>query len=744
MAGERGRGWWALALYALLALAAFFPQSLHAWDTVAYVGDALESVYLVAWNVRQLFRAPAHLFDANVLYPLPHSLTFTDHRLLPSILVAPVIWATGNPVLACNAAVLIGSLLAAMAGWHLARGLGIDTPAAWTAGALYAFNTYQVNEAPRLNVIFHGFTALALGQLILFLKTGQRRRAAAVAGLMLLQGLSSNYHLLYGTLLLALVTGGALAARPRVIAPRLGVLAAAGVVAALLLTPVAWPYVQSARAHRLARELPEGVDAQHYLSTAPTNLIYGPMGAEVRRQQRGPHFVGFIALGLAAVALGAWLFRRGPADPPEAWLPARVWVPAAAALALLLVALSLGRDVVAFGHRLGPGPYRLLYDWIPGFRLVRIPERLGLLAMLFVGLLVGRGLVLVRAAGLPWVAALLAVAVPLEHLSPIPYTERVPVGRAVPAVYSWLGRDVARAAADLPVRGEGLVREETIEMYFSTYHWKPIIEGYTAYPSLLTRVLRRLAAQFPSGASLPAFQRIGVDTVVVHHGRPLAPELWLPLRGTPPEKAAAYARLLRLTGQDIYARLPGAIEAGWLRREARFTGDRARLYDSDADEVYRILGAPSLGPAPFPEGHRLRDPAWHYRTKVGDPSALSDGDLSTAYRLARPLVGDEFIEVTFGAPLRVAGLVMPLRWDSVFPTRFRVAARDRAGGWLEVARFDDAHALQLLDRLLIDPGSAALGFDLGDREAWGLVLLVEEGGTSFDGWSIPELEVWVR
>ena len=128
---------------------------------------------------------------------------------------------------------------------------------------------------------------------------------------------------------------------------------------------------------------------------------------------------------------------------------------------------------------------------------------------------------------------------------------------------------------------------------------------------------------------------------------------------------------------------------------------------------------------------------------MGDPAPVGDGDLATSFRLARPLVGDEFIEVTFGGPLRVAGLVLPLRWDSVFPTRFRVAARDRAGAWFEVARFDDAHALQLLDRLLVDPGSAALGFDLGGREAWGLVLLVEEGGTSFDGWSIPEIEVWV-
>jgi hypothetical protein len=712
-----GRKWWALALYALLAVAAFLPQSLHPSDTVAYVGDSLESVYIVAWNVHQLFRAPMHLFDANVLYPLPHALTHTDHRLLPSIVVAPVVWATGNPVLAGSLAVLAGSLLAAMAGRHLARGLGNDAVGAWAAGALYAFNTYQVNEAPRLNVIFHGFIALALAELILFLKTGLRRHGAAVAGLMLLQGLSSNYHLLYGTLLIGLVAAGALVARPREMAPRVAVLAAAGLAAVLVLMPVLWPYIQSARVQGLARELPEGVDLQHYLSTSPTNLIYGAMGAEVRRQQRGPHFVGLIALGLAALAVGAWRWRRGPADPPDAWLPARVWVPAAAALALLLVALSLGRDVMLFGHRLGPGPYRLLYDWVPGFRLVRIPERLGLLAMLFVALLVARGLSLLRAARLPLVAAVLAALVPLEHLSPLPFTEQVPVGRAVPAVYSWLRDDRARALAELPVRGEGLVREETLEMYFSTYHWKPIIEGYTAFPSLLTRVLRRLAAEFPSGASRQAMQRIGVDTVVVHRGRP--------------------------AGHELYARLPEAVAAGFLRREAVFAGPGARLYDSDSDEVYRILDAPSLASAPFPTGHRRRDPAWRYRSKVGDPAPVGDGDLSTSYRVTRPLVGDEFIEVTFGGPLRVSGLVLPVRWDSVFPTRFRVAARDGAGAWLEVARFDDAHALQLLDRLLADPRSAALGFDLGGREAWGLVLLVEEGGTSFDGWAIPEIEVWV-
>ena len=59
----------------------------------------------MAWNVRQAFRAPANLFDANVLHPHRRALAFTDHRLLPSLAVAPVVWATKNPVLAANLAV---------------------------------------------------------------------------------------------------------------------------------------------------------------------------------------------------------------------------------------------------------------------------------------------------------------------------------------------------------------------------------------------------------------------------------------------------------------------------------------------------------------------------------------------------------------------------------------------------------------------------------------------------------------
>jgi hypothetical protein len=708
--------WLALGLYAALTIASFYPQSIRPWDTIAYIGDSLESVYIVAWNVHQLFRDPAHLFDANILYPVPHALTFTDHRLLPSVAVAPVLAASGNPVLAYNVAVALACLLAAMAARRLARLLGLDLVSAWAAGALYGFHTYQINEAPRLNIVFHGFIALALGELVQYLSHGKSRHAWTTAGCLLLQGLSSNYHLLYGALLVGLVTLGGLLVRPRVVARRLPLLAAAALVAFAAFLPVAVPYMRTARAHALSRDLPEGMGLEHYVSTMPTNVIYGAMGAPVRLQQRAAHFIGFIPLALALAALVLWARRGGDAEDGGI-VSTRVWMPSAALLALLLIALSLGRDIDVLGHRLSPGPYRFLYQYVPGFQLVRIPERLGLLAMLFIALLSSGGLAALRRAGWRKTALLLAAAIPLEHLSPLPRTERVPIGRDIPRVYRFLADYDAQAIVEVPTRGEGLIRRETVEAYFSTVHWRPIVQGYTAYPPLLSRMLRRAADDFPADWSTQAFARVGVNTVVVHHGRRARADMTEPLRRT--------------------------AAAGLIAREARFDGPAAHLFESDADEVYRLLPLAPRPGAPWPRGQRRLDPSWRYSAKYGDAALAADGDVSTSWVATEELRGDEYLSVDFGQAVAVAGIVLPLRRDTVFPTQFRIVGHEEGGRRRELAHLTDAHKLQLVDQLRNGVARPALAFDLKGRTLWGVTLQVAPGGTSFDGWSVPELEVWV-
>ena len=105
----------ALVLYLALLVASLYPQSLAPRTTIGYVGDSLESVYIVAWNVHQLFRSPLHLFDANILHPHRAAMTLAGHRILPGVLAAPIIAVTQNPILAYNVVLALAYLLAAMA-----------------------------------------------------------------------------------------------------------------------------------------------------------------------------------------------------------------------------------------------------------------------------------------------------------------------------------------------------------------------------------------------------------------------------------------------------------------------------------------------------------------------------------------------------------------------------------------------------------------------------------------------------
>src|SRR6187549_1244223 len=161
------------AAYSILTLVFLIPQSLSPGSRIAYVGDSLESVAIVGFLGRQVVSDPAHLFDAGFLHPQPNALTLTDHRLLPSLVVAPVLWISANPVLAYNAALFLAFLLAAFGGRSLALSLGLERMPAGFAGALFAFHTYAINEAPRLNIVSHGFVAFALGALVEWMRTGE-------------------------------------------------------------------------------------------------------------------------------------------------------------------------------------------------------------------------------------------------------------------------------------------------------------------------------------------------------------------------------------------------------------------------------------------------------------------------------------------------------------------------------------------------------------------------------------------
>lgn len=728
------RPWLEVVLFSALAVLFLMPQSLSPATRIGYVGDSLESVAIVGFLDRQIVTNPAHLFDAGFLHPQRNALTLTDHRLLPALVVAPVYWLSGNPVLAYNAALLFVYLVAAFGARALAGVLGFARTESNFVGALFAFHTYAINEAPRLNIVSHGFAAFALAFLVRWMRDGATGDAWRYALYMLLQGYSANYHLLYAVFLSVLVLvifgiGGTRQAPLRVRG-----LVAPGVIAALLFAPVLVSYLRTFAELDLVRTRPRGIDLLHFFSTSPSNVVWGAIGPPARLQQQGPHFVGFLALGLAAA--GLILSVRKRADGPR-------WPIAVAALTAVLVTLALGDRFVVRGHDFGPGPYGLLYDFVPGFRLVRIPERLGLYVMLGVGLL---GAIPLKALGRtrPLAAMTLACAAVLEHFSPLRVTTDVPRPAEIPPVYAWLREQPREPIVELPIRGEGLVRQETIDMFFATFHRNRQALGYTAYPTLLSKAIRRSLLDFPSDASLAALDRIGVHRFVFHRGREIAPDLRDQIFNFgPPDKERRFAEAVSAAGLDIEKRVDEGLASGVLVSETSFPSWRTSEWSSGGDVVLRARDVPRVIAAPLASGTPVGVARIRLRTKEGDASLAFDGDLDTSYAVSRPLRGDELIEATWDSPSRLSGVELILRHESAWPTRFRIAVK-REDNWTEVARFDGPHTVQLIDGLLRDPRVGRLSFSLDGSEVMGVQILPEIGGTSVAGWNLPELRLLER
>jgi hypothetical protein len=176
----------------------------------------------------------------------------------------------------------------------------------------------------------------------------------------------------------------------------------------------------------------------------------------------------------------------------RAWLasPAGIF----SVITLFSVLMSLGPEIHAKGRTIaGTSLYAVFYHYVPGFDGVRVPARfaaivtLGLAAL--AGLAVaglerrGRRLIVPIAAALIVLEAI-AVPIPINENSTtyaqaglVPLPPRVATGDAVAPVYRFIaGLPADAVVLELPL---GEPAFDIRYMFFSTTHWKRLVNGYS-------------------------------------------------------------------------------------------------------------------------------------------------------------------------------------------------------------------------------------------------------------------------
>jgi len=127
-------------LFVLLTLVLAAPLSLSpATHALPLSADTRLFLWTISWDVEALLHHPLSLFDANIFFPEPRTLAYSEHLLGSAVLGAPALLATGNPVLALNVIVLLSCVLCGLGAYVLARELGASVPAALAAGVIFAF-----------------------------------------------------------------------------------------------------------------------------------------------------------------------------------------------------------------------------------------------------------------------------------------------------------------------------------------------------------------------------------------------------------------------------------------------------------------------------------------------------------------------------------------------------------------------------------------------------------------------------
>jgi hypothetical protein len=493
----RPREWLAAAALMVGAtLVLLWPQVVQVGGVPDH-GDPLFSMWRLAWVAHQIAAHPAHLFDANIFYPAPDTLAYSDATLLPGLLAAPLLWL-GAPLAAVHGILFLASfVLAGLAMFLLVRALtGRFLPAA-LAGVLFAFYPYRFSTYSHLEMQGVFLMPLTLLFLLRTLESGRLRDGLALGTGLVLQTLWSLYLGAYLAVGLAVITvarwlGGHFDWRARVRA--LGV---AAVVTLALIGPYSWPYwVARHTVGERPRGEVEGYSAApvDFLSVNENNALYGPyLHRDVTAERQ--LFPGATALVLAVVALA----------PPA--------TPMAAAAGLGLLAAS---DAALGLHG---ALFRWLYDLAPPFRAFRVPARFGMLMGLCLALLAGLGLARLLDWWRPWrgapiVAAVLIAGALFELRPALRLTAPPP---EAPSIYAALPADPQTVVVDLPLpRDDSEYWIDPTYMYYSTFRWHRLLNGYSGFTPAWYPRLVVASRELPSDNALEVLRQAGAQYLVVH------------------------------------------------------------------------------------------------------------------------------------------------------------------------------------------------------------------------------------
>jgi hypothetical protein len=364
-------------LYTLAALLLTWPLAAGITRDIPWdLGDSVLNCWILQWGADHWLRflggdlgAFRGYFNANIFYPEPLTLAYSEHLTAQVLQILPVYALTGNIVLSYNLLFLSTSVLSGLGTFLLVRDLTGSARAGFVAGLFYAFAPYRIGQFSHMQVMSSQWMPFALYGFRRYFDTRRAWPLAGAALALVAQNWSCGYFLMYFAPFVAAYVFYEIGDRG--LWKDLRVWASLAAAAAIVLgatVPFLIPYLEL-RGHGFGpRPLGEvahySADVYSYLTAHEAQSFWGSiMRAFVKPE--GELFPSLMPVLLALVGVAAharvtWAVTRSRGADPDApgWRRAVIYA-AAVVLAWQVSSVLVILARTGFDWQVGPLPIRV-------------------------------------------------------------------------------------------------------------------------------------------------------------------------------------------------------------------------------------------------------------------------------------------------------------------------------------------------------------------------------------------------
>ena len=489
-ASRLGWGTWAavLALYAAAVAVVTYPMVLHARTELPSTVDPLQHLTVMRFYKACLQEGRSPFRDPGLQFPVGAPIGNFSPLHFQALLFVPLSLAGVGDIVAFNGLWFLGFLLTGLGTFALAWYVVRDRGCAAVAGLLAMFGgPMMMHSHGHLELITVGWFPVFLLAWLRFVDAPSRGRLAAAAATYVLVAMSAAYYAVFAVFPAALYAAWRLVPEVRAggwdwARRRLPwILAFAGVAGVLVLVVFSGHIGAKVQGYSLGRPRTEfdrfGAPLWGYLLPTSGHLLGGLMPVDLYTATgtvgEAVSYLGIVTL----LMLHHAAVRRAPFPRAGYW-----W----AALGLIVL-LSMGSHLRLGTHEVDlPGAW--LWRSFFAFRLIRVPARFNLFAIVVAAVVAAAGLkhLLGRLERHPrWRGAALAgmAALAVADLRTGHYDSAPPPG--LPACYKVIrDRDPAATILEVPLASSGSAEQlGAADGYWQTLHGAPSTGGYSGQPN---------------------------------------------------------------------------------------------------------------------------------------------------------------------------------------------------------------------------------------------------------------------